>query len=208
MILIGQYDSPFVRRVAIALRLYGMSFEHRPWSTFGDADRIAEFNPLRRVPTLVFDDGVALAESFAILEVLDEMAGRERALIAASGPDRREAFRIMALAAGAADKAVALVYERALRNEALPMWVDRCRAQVGGTLDALEAIRAARPTPWLFGATMGHADILLATMLRFVTEALPGAFDLGPALAAHSAACEALPVFQEISQPFLVARGD
>jgi hypothetical protein len=26
MILIGQYDSPFVRRVAIALHLYGMAF--------------------------------------------------------------------------------------------------------------------------------------------------------------------------------------
>jgi glutathione S-transferase len=30
MILIGQYDSPFVRRVGIALTLYGMKFEHRP----------------------------------------------------------------------------------------------------------------------------------------------------------------------------------
>ena len=39
MILIGQYDSPFVRRVAIALRLYDLPFEHRPWSTFGDADK-------------------------------------------------------------------------------------------------------------------------------------------------------------------------
>ena len=27
MILIGQYDSPFVRRVAIALRFYGLPFE-------------------------------------------------------------------------------------------------------------------------------------------------------------------------------------
>jgi len=53
MFLIGQYDSPFVRRVAIALRLYGLPFEHRPWSTFGDADKIAPYNPLRRVPTLV-----------------------------------------------------------------------------------------------------------------------------------------------------------
>src|SRR3984893_4699173 len=60
MILIGQYDSPFVRRVAIALRLYGIGYEHRPWSTFGDADRIAAFNPLRRVPTLVLDDGESL----------------------------------------------------------------------------------------------------------------------------------------------------
>src|SRR5689334_4796165 len=55
MILIGQYDSPFVRRVAIALRIYGMAYEHRPWSVFGNADDIAVYNPLRRVPTLVAD---------------------------------------------------------------------------------------------------------------------------------------------------------
>jgi glutathione S-transferase len=85
MILIGQYDSPFVRRVAIALRLYAMPFEHRPWSTFGDADKIAPFNPLRRVPTLVLDDGETLLESGAILDHLDEMAGPERSLIAARG---------------------------------------------------------------------------------------------------------------------------
>ena len=82
MILIGQYDSPFVRRVAIALRLYGLAFEHRPWSTFGDADKIAAFNPLRRVPTLVLDDGEVLIESAAILDYLDELVGPAKAMIA------------------------------------------------------------------------------------------------------------------------------
>jgi len=42
MILIGQYDSPFVRRVGIALTLYEMSFEHRPWSVFGDAAKVQQ----------------------------------------------------------------------------------------------------------------------------------------------------------------------
>ena len=60
VILIGQYDSPFVRRVAIAMRLYGMPFEHRPWSVFGDAEKIAAYNPLMRVPTLVLNTGEAL----------------------------------------------------------------------------------------------------------------------------------------------------
>jgi glutathione S-transferase len=211
MMLIGQYDSPFVRRVAIALRLYDIAYDHKPWSTFGDAETIAAYNPLIRVPTVVFDDGVALMDSFAILETLDEMVGPERAMIAASGPDRREAFRLIALAAGAADKAVSLLYERALRGEALQMWVDRCRTQVSGALDGLEAARAARTTSWLFGEKIGHADIILATMLRFVREALPGVFDLAawPAISAHAAACEALPVFQEISQPYhLVKPGE
>ena len=92
MFLIGQYDSPFVRRVAIALRLYGLPFEHRPWSTFGDADKIAPYNPLRRVPTLVLDNGEALIESTAILDYLDELVGPDKAMIAARGAERRAAI--------------------------------------------------------------------------------------------------------------------
>src|SRR6266581_5932234 len=112
MILIGQYDSPFVRRVAIALDLYGLAFEHRPWSTFSDGDKIAVFNPLRRVPTLVPDDGEPLIDSFVILDWLDEQVGSERALIAADGQARRAALQVCALATGLADKAVSLLYER------------------------------------------------------------------------------------------------
>jgi glutathione S-transferase len=73
MILIGQYDSPFVRRVGIALTLYDLPFEHRPWSTFGDADKIRPYNPLTRVPTLVLDDGEVLIESHSILDYLDSL---------------------------------------------------------------------------------------------------------------------------------------
>jgi len=91
MILIGQFDSPFVRRVGIAMRLYGLAFEHRPWSTFGEGEKIAPFNPLRRVPTLVLDDGEALIESTAILDYLDELVGTEKAMIARAGPERRNA---------------------------------------------------------------------------------------------------------------------
>jgi glutathione S-transferase len=146
MFLIGQYDSPFVRRVAIALRLYGLPFEHRPWSTFGDADRIAPYNPLRRVPTLVLDSGEALIESTAILDYLDELAGPERALIAERGEARRRALKICALGSGLADKAVSLIYERLLRKDQLKLWVERCEVHphlLGERYEALKA-HAAR----------------------------------------------------------------
>jgi glutathione S-transferase len=203
MILIGQYDSPFVRRVAIALRLYGLPFEHRPWSTFGDAEKIAPFNPLRRVPTLLLDGGEALIESTAILDYLDELVGPDKAMIAESGPERRHALRICALATGLGDKAVSLVYERVLRMDALKLWVERCEAQIGGVLEVLEKERAAVASPYWFGERIGHADIVVACVLRFTGEAHPGLFSAAryPALSAHAAACEALPSFGEIVQP-------
>lgn len=203
MILIGQYDSPFVRRVAIAMRLYGMAYEHRPWSVFGDWDRIAAFNPLVRVPTLVLSDGMVLIESMAILDHLDEQAG-PAALIPAAGRDRRAALKVIALATGLADKAVALVYERVLHATVSDDWVARCEAQIRAVLDHLEGERAARPGTFWFGAAIGHADIALACALRFAGEAHPGLLAAGawPSLTRHAAGCEALPAFRAVVQAF------
>jgi glutathione S-transferase len=209
MFLIGQYDSPFVRRVAIALKLYGIKFEHRPWSTFGDADKIAPYNPLRRVPTLVLDDGEALIESHIILDYLDELAGDAKAMIAPHGIERRRQLKICALATGLADKSVSLVYESVLRKEQLKLWVDRCEAQILGALDVLEKERAAVKTPYWFGERIGHADIAVACMLRFTGEAHPHLFRATrhPALSAHAARCEALSPFKEIVQPLIPPKG-
>jgi len=209
MFLIGQYDSPFVRRVAIAMRFYGLAFEHKPWSTFGDADKIAPYNPLTRVPTLVLDSGEALIESSIILDHLDELVGEGKAMIAAHGAERRRQLRLCALAAGLGDKAVSLVYERVLRKEPLKLWVERCQAQISGVLAVLEKERAAVKTPYLFGERIGHSDVALACVLRFTSEAHPQLFDPARygALAAHAARCEALPPFQEIVQPLAPPKG-
>jgi glutathione S-transferase len=208
MILIGQYDSPFVRRVAIALHLYGQAYEHRPWSTFGDGDQIARYNPLRRVPTLVLDDGEVLLESTAILDYLDEIAPASKVLIPKGGPARRHALRICALATGLGDKAVSLVYEQVLHQQISQVWIDRCVSQIDGVLDALEAERAGRSSAFWFGEAVGHPDIAVACVLRFTTEAHPGRFDLArwPALATHAARCEAMPAFQAAVQPFIPPR--
>lgn len=210
MMLIGQYDSPFVRRVGIALTTYGLHFEHQPWSTFGDADSIAKYNPLRRVPTLVLKDGTVLIDSLAILETIDETVGHERAVLNRHGAERRDMLRIASFAAGVADKGVSLVYERVLRETIFPMWVARCRTQIMETLDLLDAERAGRKTPYLFGADLSHADVILATMTRFISEALPDEFDWSawPALKAHSARCESLPAFAAIVQPYKLATPD
>ncbi len=206
MILIGQFDSPFARRVAIAMKLYGFDFEQRPWSVWADADKLAAINPLRRVPTLILDDGEVLIESSAIIDALDEMAGPTEALLPRSGPERRRGLKVCALSTGLAEKALSLFYESLLHEAPSQVWIDRCRAQIGDVLDALERDRARAPSAFWLGGAIGHADIAAACALRFTDEAHPGLFDPArwPALAAHAAQCEALQVFQAICQPLTV----
>lgn len=201
MILIGQYDSPFVRRVGIALTLYGLPFEHRPWSVFGDAEKLRAINPLMRVPVLVLPDGTALADSHMILDYLDNLV--DQPLFPRTEPARHQALRIAALACGLADKAVSLFYERRLHEVTSAVWEHRCRTQIGAALAALAAERP--PSIWWFGDQMGHADIALACALGFVTEAHPGLIDMAahPRLAEHAARAEALAVFRQIRQPFV-----
>lgn len=205
MILIGQYDSPFVRRVGIALTLYELPFEHRPWSTFGEADKLRPYNPLTRVPTLVLDNGESLIESHAILDYVDSLVPPEKALFPRDEPARHQALKIAALATGLGDKAVSLFYERLLHTETSEAWSNRCRQQIAAVLTVLEEDRASRTTDYWFGGRMGHADIAVATVLGFVVEAHPGLVGLSdfPGLNAHAVRLEALPVFQAIKQPFI-----
>jgi glutathione S-transferase len=205
MILIGQYDSPFVRRVGVALRLYGLPFEHRPWSVFADADRIAPFNPLIRVPTLVLDDGFVLTDSHMILDHLDHLVNKKLVMFPRHEPARHLALNVAARAMGLAEKAVSLFYERRMHDQISDSWDARCRRQIGGVLASLEADRAARAGLWWFGERLGHADIAVTCALRFANDALPGVLDMAacPALTAHCAAMEAMAVFQEIQQEFV-----
>jgi len=210
VILIGQYDSPFVRRVAIAAHLYGMAYEHRPWSVWADADRLAQINPARRVPTLILDDGEVLMDSATILDALDDMVGPGRALAPRSGPERRRCLRICALCASVGEKAVSLLYEGVLHDSPSPIWLDRCRAQIRDALDALEQERALGPGPYWMGDAISHADIVTACVARFVREAHGELFAEAryPSLAALARRCEALEPFQIIAQPLVITLKD
>jgi glutathione S-transferase len=87
MILVGQYDRPVTRRVAIALHHYGMPFTRDTRSIFGDAAAVAKISPLTRIPALVLDDGEVLIDSAANLKLGGQWRDHERwAILADDGP--------------------------------------------------------------------------------------------------------------------------
>ncbi len=194
MILVGQYDSPYVRRVAVSLRVLGFRYEHDTRSVFSDFDAMRALNPLGRIPSLVLDDGEVLIDSAAILDWLDQTVGPARALLPAQGPERRRALGKIALATGAIDKIGAATYERLIRPATLrwPEWIDRCLTQGTGAIAALAAL------PWPSGKNLDQAEITTACMLRYVQLAGPSLLPPGrfPTLDALATRCEALPAFQ------------
>ena len=202
MILVGQYDSPFVRRVAISLRVLGFEYRHDTRSVFGDFDSMRQTNPLGRIPSLVLDDGAVLIDSAAILDWLDETVGPDRALIPRTGLARRTALQQIALAAGAVDKAGAAAYERIIRPKQYrwPDWIQRLRIQAEG------AIAALAKEPWPAGAPLDQAQITTACMLRYIQMTAPelAPSDRYPTLAALSARCEQRPEFQATYPPDIV----
>lgn len=193
MVLLGQYDSPYVRRVAVSLHLLGFGYAHDARSVFGDFETVRRVNPLARVPSLTLDDGETLIDSAAILDWLDQTVGPERALIPPSGSDRRRALQRIALATGVIDKAGAATYERLIRPPAYrwPDWIERCRTQAAGALDALAGEH------WPETARLDQAQVTTACMLRYLQMADPDLLPAGryPSLEALSSRCEALPAF-------------
>jgi len=208
MILIGMFDSPFVRRVAITMNFLAIPFEHRDWSVGKDFDLIREFNPLGRVPTLVLDDDESLIESAAILDYLDDLVGPTRALLPPAGRDRRVALRAMSIAVGAAEKGVLQIYETVFRPEEKRHgpWVDRCRVQMHGALAELERAAAGR-SGWLVGERMTQADITTTCVFTFLRDALGvGTAGAYPGLAGLTERCERIPEFRAAKLAFSAPR--
>jgi len=205
MILIGMFDSPFVRRTAISMELLGLPFEHRNWSVGADFDNIRVHNPLGRVPVLVLDSGEAVVESAMVLDYLDDAVGPARALLPATGEPRRAALKIVALAIGAVEMALAIAAESVFRpaDKHHAPYLERRATQLRGAFDALERTCAARGTAdWLCGDRILQPDITLACVARYANEAARIDLAAWPALAARTARYEALPVFRKYYAPF------
>ncbi len=201
-ILVGMFDSPFVRRVAASMKLLRVPFEHRNWSVGKDFELIRQFNPLGRVPVLVLPDGETLFESAAILDYLDEQAGVERALLPRAGEPRREALRIIASAIGAAEKGVIQVYESVFRppEKRYRPWLERCHKQMHAALAELDRACQARSGDWLIGSGISQADITATCAYTFLSDAL-GINREGvayPNLSAVAERCESMTEFRVV----------
>jgi len=176
MRLFGRYNSPYVRRVAVTLRIYGLDYNHESVIPFGDAKLdLAKHNPITRVPVLELEGGECLVDSAAIIDYLDELAGPDHALTPRDGPLRRRVLSLLGVELGIMDKLVSVLYERQFRPKEKwhQPWIEACETQIR---DGFHWLDGTCEGDWLTGAKMTQADVSLAVFWDFATRLRPNFF--------------------------------
>jgi len=200
MQLIGMLDSPYVRRVAVSLKVLGLAFDLDQVSVFRQFEKFSSINPVVKAPTFITDDGVVLMESGLILEHIAEIAPRR--LMPADRAGHEKALRQIGLALAACEKTVSIVYEcnqRPKEKQHQP-WLDRVSGQL---LKAYRALEKEVSPDWFTGEELMQPQITCAVAWRFtqhMAKDVVAAADF-PTLAVLSERAEKLSFFRETDFP-------
>lgn len=177
--------SPFARKVRVAvleLELEGLVEETMTDYNANEQDFLAT-NPLGQIPALATEKGELLPGSDLIIEYLQGRAGSLTSL--PRGSARWLALRRQTLANGLLEAAVSILLEsRRPAGEQSPGWIERKRAAIIRTLDALETEAAHLLTEKpsvveiTIGCAMGYLDFRFASLdWRQTRPALAGWYE-------------------------------
>jgi glutathione S-transferase len=201
--VIGNYLSPYVRKVLVCLELKGLEYEVDPIAPFVGNDEFTRLSPLRRIPVLL-DGGLVLADSSVICQYLEDrqptpslyprdIADRARARWLEEYADTRLAdgliwrlFHQLAIKRHIFGEAPNEAVVQHAREVEIPAALDYLEQQLPGD-------------GFVFGA-LSIADISIASFFRtaaFVRYTIDAA--RWPAAAALVAQVQALPVFQKLA---------
>jgi len=150
-ILYGSWFSTFARKVALALELKGLGYEHIDALQPDRAPELKRVNPRAEVPVLS-DDGLVVINSSDILQYL-EWRYPDPSLYPQAIPERVASRALERLADHRFDPIVVdtSFWQWAERNDSPPAGLAAAgQADFDATLARLEAELAARPKPWPF----------------------------------------------------------
>jgi glutathione S-transferase len=172
MKLLGSPGSPYVRKVRIVLAEKRVPYEYVIDRPSGPGSRVAEFNPLGKIPVLVCDDGHAVYDSVVIVEYLDGLIAEPR-LIPAEFDDRIEVRRWEALGDGIADATVAISHDlREPESQRKPAaWYERQQQKIQRGLATMEGDLGIRE--FCHGTAYTLADIATGYALAYLDQAMP-----------------------------------
>jgi glutathione S-transferase len=202
--IIGNYISPYVRKVLVCLELKRVDYEIDPIPPFVGNDQFSRLSPLRRIPVLV-DDGFVLNDSSIICQYLEDKHPAPM-LYPADIADRAQARWLEEYAdTRLADALVwRLFYQLAIRRYIFGEDADQTIVQQARDVEipaVLDYLESQLPEDGFLFGTLSIADISIACFFRtasFVRYTVDA--ERWPRTAAFVAQVQALPVFQKLAQ--------
>lgn len=168
-VVIGNYLSPYVRKVLVCMELKGLGYQIDPIVPFVGNEAFERISPLRRIPLLI-EDGRVFRDSSVICQYLEDVHP-EPSLYPAGAADRAHARWLEEYADTALADALIwrLFYQKAIRPYVFGE--ERDEKVIGETLErhiprALDYLETQLPAEgYLFGA-LSIAEVAIASMFR------------------------------------------
>lgn len=172
MKLIGSDASPYARKVRVVMVEKKIDCQYETDDVFSPDSKVAQFNPLGKVPCLITDDGGAVFDSRVIVEYLDTLTPVHR-LIPPTGRARIEVKCWEALADGLLDAALQLRFEYTQRTESerSPKWIARQTGKIEASLAAMS--RDLGDQTWCSDGKYTLADIAVGCTLGYLDLRFP-----------------------------------
>ncbi|KAA0071707.1 glutathione S-transferase family protein [Rhodanobacter sp. T12-5] len=202
--IIGNYISPYVRKVLVCLELKGLEYEIDPIVPFTGNDQFTRLSPLRRVPVLI-DGGFVLNDSSVICQYLEDRHPTP-ALYPADIADRAHARWLEEYAdTRLADGLIwRLFHQLSIKRHVFREPVNEAVVQHAREVEipaALDYLEKLLPDGGFVFGTLSIADISIASFFRtasFVRHAIDA--ERWPLMAALVAEVQALPAFQKLAR--------
>lgn len=174
MKLIGSHTSPYVRKVRIVMAEKKLDYDFVLEDVWSDQTRIADANPLGKIPCLIMEGGEALFDSRVIVEYLDTLSPVGK-LIPAVGRERAEVKTWEALADGVMDAALLArmeaVWDKRAEAQRCQAWIDRQLGKIRASLEAMS--KGLGDKPFCTGIHLSLADIAAGCALGYLDFRFP-----------------------------------
>lgn len=170
--ILGNYLSPYVRKVLVCLQLKGIAYRIDPFAPFIGDDAFSRLSPLRRIPVLIDGDFV-LNDSTVICEYLEDLQPMP-ALYPAAPRDRARARWLEEFADSRLGEVIIwrMFYQLGVKRYLFGETPDEAvvrKAREEELPDALDYLETQLPAEGFLFGDVGVADVAIAAFFRNAT---------------------------------------
>ena len=174
MKLIGSTSSPYVRKVRVVMAEKKLDYVFVQDNVWSADTRIAESNPLGKVPCLIMEGADAMFDSRVIVEYVDTLSPVGK-LIPTVGRERAEVKTWEALADGLLDASILARLEATWADrppeQRSQAWIDRQMGKVDASVKAMS--HGLGDKPFCVGIHLSLADIAVGCALGYLDFRFP-----------------------------------